>query len=256
MWMCVKQMRSWVVGAVASALGAALLSIAGCGSDGTASVTYPPTPVPGALVTGVVRLPNGQLASRHPFWQWAEHVRLLAPVYAATQNPSVFPAGGVRVTLVHVDHADAADGVIDSPQFLNNSLPTDGNGVYTVDSNARVDHVGDCGLMAQVGDAAGHTLTRAFVVAGVPAATNIDVVSETVVRVVLDRLTKGPAVQLCDFPLGSPGLQAITEAVSNAVFTATGSNVDGINQSAFAKAVANPGVQAAIDAATGVPVAE
>ncbi len=110
--------------------------------------------------------------------------------------------------------------------------------------------------MVAVGDLNQQTLTRAFVLAPAPADTDVDVVSETVVRVVLDRLTKAPPVDLCEFTLGSPGLQAITDAVSNAVFTATGANVEEINQAAFELAIANTGVRIAIDQATGVPVAQ
>jgi hypothetical protein len=254
---------SWVLGTICSTLCAATLAIAGCGSDGKASVIFPPTPKPEALVTGVVLLPNGQLVSTNGFWQWADAIRLLAPASATTtQNASVFPTSGVRVSLSRVDQADAADGVIggDSPHGsgvgvpLAQSLDTDASGNYTIYRSSAADSVDGCGFMLSVGNVNQFTLTRAFVLAEGPG-TDVDVVSETVVRVVLNRLTKAPPVQLCEFPLGSPGLQAITDAVSDAVFTATGSNVEEINQAGFEKAMANANVRAAIDAATGIPVA-
>jgi hypothetical protein len=249
-----------------------MLAVAGCGSNGTADVKPPPPGQPQQLVTGVVRMPNGELVSTNAFWQWAKSVRLLVPAYATSiQNPSVFPASGVPVTLERVDHVDAADGSIDSPHNLAGSLPTDGSGTYTIDATQAAPTLDGCGFMLFVGGRNQRTLTRAFVLAPLPAATppegaatadaatepvvyvvDVDVVSETVVGVVLNRLTKAPPVGLCDFPLGSPGLQAITDAVSNAVYTATGSDVEEINQTALAMALNNRGVQAAVNAATGV----
>jgi hypothetical protein len=254
--------RRWAVGTNLGVLCIAMLTMTGCGSDGKATATFP-TPVPAeALVTGVVRLPNGVLASARSPWTLAARFGLLASAHAASvENPSVFPAGGVQVTLSRVDHADAADGVIgdnpgNAPLILGQSLNSDEEGNYTINKTKQVLSVDGCGFMVAVGDLRHATLTRAFVLAASPAATDIDVVSETVVRVILDRLTKAPPVQLCEFALGSPGLQAVTDAVSNAVFTATGSTVEEINQSAFEKAMANADVQAAVDEASGVPVAD
>ena len=254
--------RRWALG---TSLGVvAMVVVAGCGSNGTAGVTFPPSPQPQALITGVVRMPNGVLASARSQWRWAGGLRLLSPADAAiVENPSVFPASGVRVSLVRVDQLDAKDGVINSPVTLVQSLDTDVNGRYTINSNQEVPAVGGCGLMAYVGGLNQQTLTRAFVLYPAeactgddPKCTDVDVVSETVVRVVLHRLTQAPPVQLCDFPKESPGIQAITDAVSNAVFTATGSDVEEINQVAFALAVTNANVQQAIDEATGAPVAD
>jgi hypothetical protein len=202
-------------------------------------------------------MPNGQLVSANSYWQWAKSITLLTPAYAKTyQNPNVFPVGGVPVTLERVDHADAADGSIDTPLNLNNSAPTDVSGNFTIYKTQAGPILDGCGFMLSVGGRNQRTLTRAFVLAPDPAVTDVDVVSETVVRVVLDRLTKAPPVGLCDFPLGSPGLQAITEAVSAAVYTATGADVEEINLSAFRMASTNAAVQAAVEAATGLQVAE
>ncbi len=255
--------RSRALGASLGALCLAMLAVGGCGSNGTAGLTFPPSPKPEALVKGVVQLPYGVLAATQSPWQWAARLHLFSPAYASPDqcnypvcNPNVFPASGVRVTLERVDHADAADGVIDNPVPLAQSSDTDESGGYTINANSTVPAIEGCGYMAYVGGADQQTLTRAFILTSAAADTEVDVVSETVVRVVLDRLTKAPPVQLCDFPLGSPGLQGITDAVATAVFTATGTNVEEMNQSGFEKAMANQGVKQAIDQATGVPVAD
>ena len=263
--------RGWGWGVCVSVLCCALLAVAGCGSNGDASLTFPPPGKPQPLVTGLVRLPNGLLVSTNPFWQWAK-VGLFETAYAATQNPSVVPASGVRVTLSRVDHADAADGIIGNPHGtsvgsgvgtpLSQSLDSDEEGKYTINTTDLISALGGCGLMVAVGGANQHTLTRAFVLYGAAdcldddlKCTDVDVVSETVVRVVLDRLTKSPPVDLCEFPAGTPGLQGITDTVAQAVFTATGNDVEEINQAAYEKASASNQVKLAIDAATGIPVA-
>jgi hypothetical protein len=93
---------------------------------------------------------------------------------------------------------------------------------------------------------------RAFVFA---ASTDVDAVSETLVRVVLNRLTKAPTVQLCnDFTLSS--LQNIYDAINLATRGVTGDSVTQINQNAFAVAMASGRVRQAVDDATGMPVAE
>ena len=257
--------RSRVLGVALPVLCLAMLVVAGCGPDGNAGVDAPPRAPLQPLVTGVVRLPNGELVSANSLWKWAKSTHLVSPAYAITQNPSVFPANNVRVSLSRVDHADAADGVIgdnsgSAPVPVSIPSDTNSNGQYTIYKTTTARTVDGCGFMLAVGDPRLHTLTRAFV-ADVPptdpavaAEVDIDVVSETVVRVVLDRLTKAQAVDLCEFQLGSPGLQGITDAVANAVYTATGTNIEELNQSAFEKAIVNPFVKAAVYAATGVPV--
>src|SRR5262245_38954238 len=94
----------WEVGACVGVVCLAMLAIAGCGSNGDASVELPPKPKPEVLVKGVVSMPNGTLASTQSFWKWAMSGQLLPSAFAAIANPSVFPAPGVRVTLARVDH--------------------------------------------------------------------------------------------------------------------------------------------------------
>jgi hypothetical protein len=156
-------------------------------------------------------------------------------------------ASGVRVSLSLVDELDAADGQIKSPLLVAQS-DTDDTGRYNI-IDPGAENIDECRLMAAVGDQ--NQLTRAFVLSH---NTDISVVTEATVRVVLDRLSKAPPVQLCQ-NFTTSGLQAITDAVSRAVFTATGDNVADINQLAFDNAVQNATVKKSIDNVTGVPVA-
>ena len=247
-----------------AALCVAGLAMAGCGSDAKSTLTFQATPTPGPLVTGVVWMPNGELVSTSPIWRLAQQFRLLSPLYAVTDdsppNPNVFQTAGVPVSLYRVDDADAADGIIGNtpghaPLLLGQSLETAEDGTYTIEETQQANTVDGCGFMVAVGDANHGTLTRAWVLEPAPANTDISVVSETVVRVVLDRLTKAPPLDFCrNFPLGSPGLQGITDAVAGAVFTAVESNVAEMNDSGFQKALASAQVTAAVAAATGTTV--
>lgn len=220
--------------------------VTGCGNDGTSSIGIPePPPQTEPAITGVILAPNGQFASADRWWRWPDRLRLVPPAYAL-QNVS--PAEGViNVALSRVDYVDAADGRIDTAHLLS-QVRTEGDGIYKiVDPVAK--NVDDCRLMVAVGG--GRSLTRAFVFSH---TTNIDAVSEAVVRVVLDRLTKAPPVQLCNFT--SDGLMQIADQAWIAAFTTTGDTVAEINQNAFERVAAFRGVKQAIDAATGVPVSE
>jgi hypothetical protein len=208
-------------------------------------------------------MPNGVLASTNSWWHWAGSIHPFAAAYGTTvPNPNVGPIGaGANVSLSRVDPLDAADGVIGNlsgrtPLLLGQADTGDNpRGRYTIIQNGNIDISDLCGVIVAVGSEEQNTLTRAFVLSAAQAGdTNIDVVSETVVRVVLDRLAKAPAVQLCE-NFSTAGLQNVTEAVSNAVFTATGIDVSEINQTAIVKALTNETVQATVDAVTGVPVA-
>jgi hypothetical protein len=225
-----------------------LLTVPGCGSNGNATAVFPPTPkqdIPS--LTGVVEAPNGEFAAADPAW-WPDSLRLLQRAYAL-QNVAPIPED-FPVTLSRIDAIDAADGHIGdtgghTPQLIAQAL-TDPDGRYYIVDPA-VGNVEQCRLMVAVGG--GRQLTRAFVISNI---TNIDAASEAVVRVVLDRLTKAPSVQLCDFTVS--GLQNISIAVGKADFNASGADVEQINYDAFVRALVNPGVQKAIDEATGVPV--
>lgn len=256
-----RPVRKWDVGASLVALCLLSVAVAGCGPTGTAAVTIKTTPTPDGsqlptpaapLVTGVVSMPPGVLASTNSWWHGAGRFHPFAAAYGTTfSNPNVGPIGaGANVALSRVDPLAAAHGVIRA--FLLGQADTDDNGRYAITQSGAVDIRDLCGLMVAVGGQ--DQLTRAFVLSPAPADTNIDVVSETVVRVVLNRLTKAPPVQLCD-NFSTAGLLDITEAVSSAVYAANGIDAFEINEAAFAKALANETVQATVDAVTGVPVA-
>ena len=79
-----------------------------------------------------------------------------------------------------------------------------------------------------------------------------DAVSEAVMRVVLDRLTKAPPVQLCHF--SAAGLSNILVKARDAACSATGSTIAEINNAAYQRVRVNAVVKQAIDDATGIPV--
>lgn len=223
------------------------LTAAGCGSDGTAAVTLQPTPRPiVAAVNGTVLAPNGQFAAADIWHRWANAVCLLSPAYAQTCLANLLPAtGDLNVVLWLVDSIDAKDGEIENPRLLNQAH-TDGEGLYEiVDSAAQ--NLDTCRLMVAVGS--NDSLTRAF---AIDHTTNINAVSEAVVRVVLDRLTQSPPVQLCDFT--NAGLANITQKAQNAACSAKGDTVAAINESAYQHVRVNRSVIQAITDATGVPV--
>jgi len=218
----------------------------GCGTDGTSGVSFPPDPpATEDEITGTVLAPNGDFAGIGSGWQWARHLSVAAPALALQ---GVAPAGGIlNVALYRINLVDAKDGQINNPKLLSQSR-TAGDGVYQiVDYSAR--DIDQCRLMVAVG--VNETLTRAFVVSH---STNIDAVSESVVRIVLHRLTQAPPVQLCDF--STEGLTSILDAAAEAAYPARGDSVATINLAACERAARNRDVRQAVEAASGVPVEE
>ena len=231
-----------------SLLGALCLAVAatGCGSDGSSDVVLPRTPRPivGA-VTGTVFAPNGEFASAEGRW-WACPFSLLSPAYAQTCLAALMPAAGqLNVALWQVDMIDAKDGKIDNPRTVAQAR-TDSDGIYQIVDPA-AEHLDTCRLMVVVGHE--DSLTRAFAIEN---TTNIDAVSEAVVRLVLDRLTQSPPVQLCDFT--NAGLANILLKARAAACSAKGSTVAEINDSAYQHVKVNCGVVQAMNDATGVLV--
>lgn len=227
----------------------AALIAAGCGSNGNSSAELQSqVPPPAPFVTGLVSAPNGELAATDSWWRWAGRLRLLPPAYAqeCAFTRSVLPidTDGVQVILSRVDQVDAADGEIDNPGFVAQTFVDGDTGLYTI-INKAVASVTECGLMVSAGG--GAQLTRAFVF---QRTTNIDAVSEAVVRVILDRLTAAPAVQLCAFQ--SAALANIYSAAQQAACTATGDDVFQLNENVYAKVLNDCCVRRAVDAATAV----
>lgn len=225
----VRQSRGRRVGTFLIGVCVVLLAAAGCGTEGNVAVDLPPTPrsiVP--AITGTVFAPGGQTSPG---------------TCLADLSPE---EGTLNVVLWLVDSLDAKDGHIDNP-FLLMQNRTNGEGLYEILLPGTT-QVGGCGLMVAVGS--GDSLTRAFAVSH---STNLDAVSEAVVRVVLDRLTKAPPVQLCDF--SAEGLSNILEKAKNAACSARGSTIAEVNDAAYQRVRVNAAVKQAIDDATRVPVA-
>jgi hypothetical protein len=223
------------------------LTAAGCGSDGSVNVTLPRTPQPivGA-VSGTVYAPNGEFASAGGWWRWTCPFTLLSPAYAQTCLANLLPAGGtLNVALWQIDTIDTKDGEIDNPRTLN-QVRTDSDGLYQIVDSA-AEHLETCRLMVVVGHE--ESLTRAF---AIEHTTNIDAVSEAVVRVVLDRLTQSPPAQLCAFT--NAGLANILDEARTAACSAKGSTVAEMNDSAYQRVKVNCGVLQAINDATGIPI--
>jgi hypothetical protein len=220
----------------------ALLLVVGCGNNGTIAVkdSGNEEPVVGAI-QGTVFAPEGQIAGARPFLDRFNPFNLLPRAYAAL-NPNVLPVGaGALVSLTEVREIDAADGRIDSPVLIEQGL-TNVDGKYRI-LNQVADNVDVCRLMVAVGG--GELLMRAFVTSTV---TDIDVASETTVRVVLNRLAEAPPAQLCEF--STDDLARMQDIVANATFSATGSDVFEINRNAYNLAVDNICVRDAMQKVT------
>ncbi|HYD50668.1 MAG TPA: hypothetical protein VEB21_20090 [Terriglobales bacterium] len=229
--------------------------LVGCGSDGESSIT-PGQSLPQleGKLTGVVWAPCmdpeqqpencGVYAFKQPPKTFWDHFSFVSAAYARLLNTA--PVGAeVLVSLSEVDEGDAADGVISAPLPIVNNARTNADGVYSIIHDA-IDRIESCRLMVSVGNARNGDLSRAFIYA---ENTDVDPLSEAVVRVILRRLTLSPPVQLCDF--SREGLKFITEVARPAASTAVGNNVEEINDSAYAFVSNDCRVFDAVDAVTG-----
>jgi hypothetical protein len=238
----------WMAASVAM-LAWAVVGLAGCGSDHSASVNLVPTPqtVEPAII-GVVSEPHGVFAALDKRW-WPDFSLVSRAFALRNQNTNVEPISCEPppcplVTLSKVDQTDAGDGRIDAPLFVAQAFTNDGGFYQIIDPAA--ENVDTCRLMVSVGG--GDQTTRAFVL---DHTTDINVTTETTVRIVLDRLKLAPSVQLCDF--STEALKNICNEVSIAVVPATGDTIAAMNQNAFDLAVSNGCVRKAVADATGGP---
>lgn len=227
------------------AIGGALLAglLSACGNDGTIAVN---TSTPGedttAVVRGTVYAPNGVIAAAERKLHWLRVPALVGTAFAAS-NPNVRPVGGgAIVSLLQVSEIDAADGKIVSAVLRGQAL-TNLDGEYEI-TGTEAGKVGQCGAMAAVGG--GELLMRSFALTNV---TDIDVCTETTVRVVLQRLTEAPPAQLCDFDTRE--IRILQTIVCDATFTAAGAGVSEINHAAYQMALDDPCVGDAVQKATG-----
>ena len=243
--------RPTTMAGIASLAAIALVTaLAACGHDGTATVTFPPTPRQvEPVVRGVVQMPAGRFAAQPDWWKWASDQLFGAPAYAI-KNPNVSPVGaGALVSVSFIDELDAGDGSIDTPRLIKQEF-TDDNGAYTIIDSALED-TDACRLMVAVGG--GEQLTRSFVLShNTNPDQSLDAISEATVRIVLDRLTQAPAVQLCDFT--TDDLVKIYNAVSAAAFPANGTTTAAMNNDAYQRAARNRDVAQAIANTVGAPV--
>jgi hypothetical protein len=229
----------------------AALALAGCGSTGTAGVvqTSPP-PMSVTEVQGVVLAPDGMVAAAG--WHWMDRLSLASRAFALLQD--VMPVqSGVDVSLSRVDGAafargttDCQGGNVNCPQLLAQAS-TDDTGLFQIADPAVAHLENDCRLMVQVGS--GDTLTRAFVLTR--SNNNIDPATEAVVRVMLLAVNQTCA-QFCD-DISVDELKNISDEVRTVAYSAFGTDVAQINQSAYDLVLAdlarNGRVKLAINAA-------
>ncbi|MFQ5668055.1 MAG: cohesin domain-containing protein, partial [Candidatus Binatia bacterium] len=214
---------------------------AGCG--GNASSTFkepPPPPPPGPAVSGVVLLPNGQLALRHS--SLVDRFAALAVRVAHALTGNVKRVGRnveVRLTLRR------GDGV--EQQFDVGALTNDqGEFIFNLPAGTTED---TCRFYVSVGDATAGTLTRAFVFSTSEAIT-VDFASEAVVSMIFGRIAAQGA-DLCAF---SPAeIRDIVNDVRRLPGDVSGSNIFEVNRNALVIAAADEPLQRKIDEAGALP---
>ncbi len=227
----------------------ALLALTGCGADGTSSIKEPDQePNVEAALIGTVRMPNGEFVSANPLRRFLASLQLFPKAFALNGSglpPGFAPVGPEHlVTVSRLNEVNVAHGNTDGALLLGGDF-TDDEGFYAiVDPDVR-EVEEKCRLLASAGG--GPDTTRSFVW---QHTIDIDLVSETVVRLILQRLTMAPVVQLCQF-FTADALQCITREVERATPAATGTTVAEYNESGFRRAAASGCVRKAIAAATG-----
>ncbi|MGD0949488.1 MAG: hypothetical protein ABSA52_18930 [Candidatus Binatia bacterium] len=251
--------RGYIV--LATVVCCAALALAGCGADGTSSVYFPPgNSAPS--VSGTVYAPNGEFAAAERWRQWLDALWLMPRAYAAlgSEAPVITEQ---NVALSKLDADEAAHGHPELGQYLLANGPTDpANGTYFIsaDELANFQSGEDASeIIVQVGS--GGTLTRAFILSCTAGATvsctnaDIDAVSETLVRLVMDRLTEAPSVLLSNFT--RDGLQQMYDYAQQALLAenVSGASVQEINDNAYQLLANNKTIHSIMDDVTGIPAA-
>jgi hypothetical protein len=209
-----------------------MLCAAGCGGDVSLDVTHSDTR---KRIAGTVELPNGELAA-HSSSLWQQFAAAVVGRARALTGATSPVGAGVRVELVQLSAEDAAAGR--SGVFVD-AEDTAEDGSYTVILPRDTDG-NTCRFLVQVGDANDGTLTRALIYNDT-GPIRIDFRSEAAVRLIL---AKVPPADFCSFDSGDI-LAAVDAAPGNIV----ANDVESANAAATIAARADPGVQAAIDAA-------
>jgi hypothetical protein len=248
--------RGRVRGVWGLAVCVAALTFAACGSSGTSGIAFPQdqNDVQPAI-HGTIYAPDvdgdgtGVYAAR-PWPRWAESLALIPRAYALQHVAPI--DSDETVTLVQLDSTEAEHGQTDTAAFKADTRTMAG-GQFEIRHALAETPEEVCRLMLVV--RSGEEQTRAFVLSRSvnPPGTsdNLDAVSEALVRIVLQRLTQPPAVQLCDFD--AKGLSNIYNAAWEAAYSVSGTSVAQINDKAFAAVAASQKVHQAIVGATGIP---
>jgi len=247
--------RGYIV--LATVVCCAALALAGCGADGTSSVYIPPgNSAPS--VSGTVYAPNGQFTAAERWPQWLDALRLTPRAYAALSGELAVTTEE-NVALSKLDAVEAAHGHPELGQYLLGQEPTDpADGTYLI-SAKDLANFQPCEIIVQVGS--GGALTRAFILSCATGATvscvnaDIDAVSETLVRLVMDRLTEAPPVQLSNFT--RDGLQQMYNYAQQALLAqhVSGASVQEINDNAYQLLANNKTIHSIMDDVTGIPAA-
>ena len=220
------------------AAAALMLWLGGCGGSADVAITkLCDGDASGVQITGVVQMPNGQIARERGAWE-----RIAGTLWSAASaiTASVSPvATGQLIELVELRPEDLSSGTDPGPVEVGTTGP---NGEYCIGLPAGTDQ-NVCRYVIQVGNRNDSTLTRAFVF-NTSERIDVDFRSEATVRAILAQI---PPAGLCDF---SPDeIRTIYDAVVAAPGVATGSNADEVNALAATLALADPGVDAALSAA-------
>lgn len=224
--------------------------LGGCGTDASQSISNPPPqPTVGSAVqiSGVVQMPNGQVAMTQPS-VLQRFAALAVSAAEALTSTNVRPVGsGVRVSLA----LQRSNGSLSEPLA---SSTTDANGRYSLAIPDNNDPASVCRYVVYVGSLSGDTLTRAFVTSsGSGTGQDIDFNSEAAVRLVLARVNEGG-----DFcAVSARDLASLTASIRSLAGDVTGANAADTNQKARMAAGASAEIQDMLDgffAPTPTPV--